>query len=237
MEALKIEAVIDRFPVFDSLSDETRTQLKKALRKIELPKERVLFRHGAMVDGCYLLERGALKVSMEDLTGRESWLAILGAGDTVGELGVIDHQPRSATVSALTDCTLWRLPIRDFEAIAGRDAQLYHCVVRPICERLRITNLQVCNQRQGLEGRLAQTMLNLATAFGETLDDGRVLVRYRIAQSRLAEIAGVSRENVNRQFRIWREQNLFDMVSRYYCLREIAEWERIAGDYVPTNTG
>lgn len=204
---------------------------------VDLPSEGILFRRGAAVDGCYMLERGALRVSIEDSTGRESWLAILGAGDLVGELGVIDRKPRSATVGALTDCRLWRLPVREFDALTDRDANLYHCLVRPICERLRITNLQVCNQRLGLEGRLAQTMLKLARAFGEPLDDGRVLVRFKIAQSRLAEIAGVSRENVNRQFHTWRSAGLYDMISRYYCLRALPQWEQLAGDYIPTNTG
>ncbi|GIK82700.1 MAG: Crp/Fnr family transcriptional regulator [Alphaproteobacteria bacterium] len=231
------EAVVGRFPHFRALGDETRRQLAEALSRVDLPSDGVLFRRGAAVDGCYLLEAGALKVSIEDHAGRESWLAILGAGDMVGELGVVDHQPRSATVSALTNCRLWRLPVRDFDRLRQRDADLYFCVVQLICERLRITNLQVCNQRLGLEGRLAQTMLKLARAFGQPLDDGRVLVRYKIAQSRLAEIAGVSRENVNRQFGAWREAGLYEMISRYYCLRAIPQWERLAGDYIPTNTG
>jgi CRP-like cAMP-binding protein len=231
------EAVIKLPPRFKSLSKDTRMQLQRALYKITLPYEDILFRRGAVVDGCYLLEQGSLKVSIEDHTGREIWLAILGAGDLVGELGVIDRESRSATVSALTDCQLWRLPLRDFDALAKHDAKLYHCVVLPICKRLRITNLQVCNQHLGLEGRLAQTMLKLADAFGEPLDDGRTLVRYKIVQSRLAEMTGASRENVNRQFRAWHGAGLFDKVSNYYCLRALPQWELLAGDYIPTNTG
>jgi len=236
-DAGEVEAVIERFPHFRSLGEETRRRLEKALHRVELPVDGVLFRQGAAVDGCYLLESGALKVSIDDHTGREAWLAILGAGDMVGELGVIDHHPRSATVSALTHCRLWRLPARDFDALQKRDINLYYSVVQLVCERLRITNLQVCNQHLGLEGRLAQTMLKLARAFGETLPDGRLLVRYKIAQSRLAEITGVSRENVNRQFRQWREAGLYDMISRYYCLTGLRQWEKLAGDYVPTITG
>ena len=229
--------IIDRFDHFRMLKDETRRQLEAVLSEVNLKKDDVLFRHGSTASGCYLLEQGALKVSIDDLTGREAWLAILGAGDLVGELGVIDRQPRSATVSALTNCRLWRLNTRDFEALAARDADLYRCVVRVICERLRVTNLQVCSQNMGIEGRLAQTMLKLARAFGEPLKDGRTLVRYRIAQSRLAEAAGVSRENVNRQLRAWREAGLIDMLSRHYCLKSLPRWEQLAGSHVPIITG
>ena len=237
MESLQKASVVDMFPNFRSITSGTQRKLENALIEIKLPENGILFHRDAAVDGFYLLSHGALKVSIEDNLGREIWLAILGPGDLVGELGVIDNQSRSATVSALTSCKLWRLPKRDFDAITRTDPQLFQSVVRPICERLRITNLQVCNQRLGLEGRLAQTMLILAKAFGERLNDGRTLVRYRIAQSRLAEIVGVSRENVNRQFRSWREAGLYDQINHYYCLRSLQQWEQLAGDYIPTNTG
>lgn len=237
MLSSRVSPIIDRFANFRAVSEFTLERLQEALIEINLPKGGILFRRGAFVDGFYLLSNGALKVSIDDNVGREIWLAILGPGDLVGELGVIDNQPRSATVSALTTCTLLRLSKRDFDSLTQQDPQFYQCVVRPICERLRITNLQVCNQRLGLEGRLAQTMLILANAFGEQLDDGRTLVRFKIAQSRLAEIVGVSRENVNRQLRSWREAGLYDQISHYYCLRSIPQWEHLAGDYTPTNTG
>lgn len=237
MESSKVATIVKMFPNFRSLSDSTSVQLQKALVEIDLPRGGILFRREAFVDGFYLLSQGALKVSIDDNAGREIWLAILGPGDLVGELGVIDNQPRSATVTALTACKLWRLSKREFDSLARQDAHFYQSVVSPICERLRITNLQVCNQRLGLEGRLAQTMLILARAFGEELDDGRTLVRFKIAQSRLAEIVGVSRENVNRQLRIWREAGLYDQISRYYCLRSLQQWEHLAGDHIPTNTG
>ena len=237
MESSKAASILKLFPNFRNLNDITSTQMQRALIELDIARGGILFRREAFVDGFYLLSKGALKVSIDDNVGREIWLAILGPGDLVGELGVIDNQPRSATVTALTACKLWRLPKVKFDLLARQDANFYHSVVSPICERLRITNLQVCNQRLGLEGRLAQTMLILAKAFGEELDDGRTLVRFKIAQSRLAEIVGVSRENVNRQLRIWREAGLYDQISSYYCLRSLQQWEHMAGDHVPTNTG
>jgi CRP-like cAMP-binding protein len=77
------------------------------LQPVELIENDLLFRRDAGVDGCYFVERGALKVSVEDHTGGQTWLAIVGAGDWVGELGLLDRHPRSATVTALTACRLW----------------------------------------------------------------------------------------------------------------------------------
>jgi len=230
-------SILRQTPVLRVLSGDTQQRLQEALRPIDLIKDQVLFRSGAPADACYLVEKGALKVAIEDHTGGETWLAILGAGDWVGELGIIDRQPRSATVIAMTDCRVWRLSVQDFDVMKRDDFQLYERLVQLICERLRVTNLQVCNQRLGLEARLAQTMLKLAKAFGEPTEDGQTLIRYRIGQSRLAEVASASRENVNRQFKAWREAGLCDRVQSYYCLSDLSDWELLAGQYPPTISG
>jgi len=230
-------SILKRTPVLNSLSGGTQQRLREVLRPIELADDAILFRDEAPVDACYLVEEGALKVSIDDFTGGETWLAILGAGDWVGELGIIDRQPRSATVAAMTKCRLWKLTVRDFDTLRREDFELYERLVELICARLRATNRQVCNQRLGLEARLAQTMLKLAKAFGEPMPDGRTIIRYRIGQSRLAEVAGASRENVNRQFRAWREAGLCERVQAYYCLRDLSEWELLGGHYPPTITG
>lgn len=228
---------VDQTLCFQSLSEDTRLRLQDALRSVSLIGNDVLFHREAKADGCYLVEHGALKVSIEDHTGRETWLAILGAGDLVGELGLIDQQHRSATVTAMTDCRLWQLSIRDFETLSSLDAELNQCVLRLVCERLRLTNQQLRDQRLGVEARLAQTMLKLADAFGETLPDGRVLIRYRIGQSRLAEVTGSGREQVNRHIRSWRQVGLCDRINNYYCLSKLPKWRMLRGDYIPTNTG
>ena len=106
-----------------------------------------------------------------------------------------------------------------------------------VCSRLRTTNRQVCNQRLGLEARLAQTLLKLARAFGEPMPDGRTMIRYRIGQSRLAEVTGASRENVNRQFKSWREAGLCERVQSHYCLSDLADWEMLGDHSVASITG
>src|SRR5713101_2395435 len=63
-----------------------------------------LFRAGEDGDGCYLLNKGVLKVTMTSPQGDERILAIIGSGSIVGELAIIDGRPRSASVIAVRDC-------------------------------------------------------------------------------------------------------------------------------------
>lgn len=225
--------ILARDPLLRSLSVSSQTLLQNALQPVELAENAVLFRHGGTVDGCYFVKQGALRVSVENHAGGETWLAIIGAGDWVGELGLLDRDPRSATVTAMTTCRLWRLPIRDFDSLCRVDFEFYRSMVRLICLRLRSANREICDQRLGLQARLAQTMLKLARAFGKVSPDGRTMICYRIGQMRLAEITGASRENVNRQLRIWKSAGLCDKVDNYYCLSGMRRWDVLAQGYSP----
>jgi CRP-like cAMP-binding protein len=220
----------ENIPFLRELGDELCGRLIPLLRPVSLKADGILFRQNDNVTGCYAIEHGTLIVSIQDHAGEEAWLSILGSGDLVGEIGIIDREPRSATVTALRDTKMWHLPSGDFDHLCQQDFELYRRVAKLIAHRLRAANQQVCDQRLGLEGRLALTLNKLADAFGEELDDGRVLIRYKISQARLAEVTGASRENVNRHLRAWSDNKVISRVSNYYCLSKYEVWHRHCHD-------
>jgi EAL domain-containing protein (putative c-di-GMP-specific phosphodiesterase class I) len=76
--------------------------------RIELPAGDVLFREGDPPTTGFLLESGEIEVAIR-IRGQSIVLSRLRAGDILGEMGVFDGAPRSATATALTNCVL--LPI------------------------------------------------------------------------------------------------------------------------------
>ena len=68
-----------------------------------------LFRQGDPGDSLFIVMTGRLRVVRES-DGLETVLAELGAGETVGEMGVISGEARSATVYAMRDTQLAKLP-------------------------------------------------------------------------------------------------------------------------------
>jgi CRP/FNR family transcriptional regulator, cyclic AMP receptor protein len=69
-----------------------------------------------------------------------------------------------------------------------------------------------------LRGRVACTLLELAEDFGQDVGSGRIVIRQKIAQSDLAAMAGVARENLSRILNDWKRRNLVSQLSGYYCL-------------------
>src|SRR5215218_2151819 len=65
-----------------------------------------LFRAGDPGNGCYRIQTGLVKIVVASRQGEERIISLLGPGAIVGELSIIDGEPRSASVFAVSDCSL-----------------------------------------------------------------------------------------------------------------------------------
>jgi CRP-like cAMP-binding protein len=221
---------LNRSTLFNRLEGELLDRLSEAMRPVGLKRNEVLFVQQDVPDGCYCVLDGALKISILDEDGEEVVLAALGAGDVVGEMGLIDEAPRSATVTSLKASELGFLSTAEFHAVAERYPALYRHLLRLVCSRLRLTNDSfTVRQNRGLDGRLAHTLLRLSDGFGNPLEGGRVMIFHKFTQSDLADMVGAARENVSRQLNQWCRDGLLSKISGYYCIEDHAALSTIAG--------
>ena len=79
-----------------------------------------------------------------------------------------------------------------------------------------------------LKGRVASTLLELAENFGSDVGSGRIVIQQKIAQSDIAAMAGIARENVSRILNDWKRRKLVSRLSGYYCLENKAQLEHEA---------
>lgn len=99
----------------------------------------VLFEQGDASDAAYFIVGGRVRVLIRNEDGTEEAVSELGRGEVVGELGLLDEAPRSATVRAVRDTTLARFPTETFEELVMRAPGLMLHVARGILTRLRRT--------------------------------------------------------------------------------------------------
>ena len=78
------------------------------LQSFTLAPSQMLIAEGAQDRALYFLQSGSLSVHFQDSTGRVQ-LAIVKAGSAVGEGSFFSQLPRSATVQAASECTVWNL--------------------------------------------------------------------------------------------------------------------------------
>jgi predicted acylesterase/phospholipase RssA/CRP-like cAMP-binding protein len=97
----------------------------------------VLFERGDYSDSAYFIVSGRLLVLIESDDGNEEMVRELGKGEVVGELGLIDRAPRSATVRAVRDTTVGGFSEDLFQELVDRFPSLMLHVARGIIGRLR----------------------------------------------------------------------------------------------------
>lgn len=105
-----IALLVEESAVFGSLPADARAFLCTRLEPLTLPGGEVLMRQGDEPDSLYLIAVGRLRVSMTRADGSETVVAELGRGEVVGEMALITNEPRSASVSAVRDSQVLRLP-------------------------------------------------------------------------------------------------------------------------------
>ena len=79
-----------------------------------------------------------------------------------------------------------------------------------------------------LRGRIARALLELARNYGQDVGSGRIIIRQKIGQKDLADMAGSARENVTRVLNEWEQKKLLTRLSGYYCLENKAKLEHEA---------
>ena len=97
---------------------------------------RVLFEEGAPSDALYILVSGALAVTARAADGSSIPLSELYAGDTIGEMGVLTGEPRTATVTALRDSDLLRIGGDDLLELVRISPGLSLAFARVVSRRL-----------------------------------------------------------------------------------------------------
>jgi len=97
---------------FDGFSDAELGRVAKLFTEIELPAGSVVMDQGDPGTYCYVIVDGEVGVYVRGERVNSS-----GAGDVFGEMALVDHQPRTATVVADTDLKLLRFGTRDFHRL------------------------------------------------------------------------------------------------------------------------
>jgi CRP/FNR family transcriptional regulator, cyclic AMP receptor protein len=100
-----------------------------------------LMRQGDVADSLFVILEGQVRVVREHPhLSTPITLAALGAGEVVGEMGLLDGEPRSATVTALEETVAMRVPEHALRLCVARHPDVYGSLLKVLSKRLRSTN-------------------------------------------------------------------------------------------------
>ena len=125
-----------RSGAFDELS---LSAFGAGLKRIFLPGGQILFRENEVADSLYIVISGCLGVVVRSNDGHDVLVARIPAGETVGEMGLLDGGTRSATVEALRDTELLKFDKASYVDRILRDPRSMHALISLLVRRLRKT--------------------------------------------------------------------------------------------------
>ena len=196
-------------PLFAGLRPSEMTQIGDLLRLQEVDSGTVIVSQAEpSTEACVVLA-GTLKVYVEQPDGSDVVLAVLGRGELVGELNMIDHLGRSASVVALETSHLLWLDEASFSDCLRSMPQLTENLLRLLVRRLRLANATILALAAlDIQGRIAHQLLALADAYGASDASGDIQVRLQLTEAEFAGMVGASRAKVHQILAVF-ERNGF----------------------------
>ena len=209
-------AVLKAVPLFASFPEDQLRMLTTMVARRSAGRNTTIMSSGDATDSLYIVLSGRLKVMMSDSEGKEVILSILGPGEFFGEMGLIDDEPRSASVVTIEPCELLSITKRDFKRCLAENFEMAMAVMRGLVKRLREADRKIGSLALlDVYGRVARLLLDMAENV-----NGEKIVTKRLPKQDIAKMIGASREMVSRVMKDLQTGGYIEMRGSNIVLRD-----------------
>jgi CRP/FNR family cyclic AMP-dependent transcriptional regulator len=181
-------------PVFDPVAFLAKAGLGR--KPVSLKEGQAAYTQGDPADNIFYIQSGRIRVTVVSAAGKIATIALLGAGDFLGEDCMVSAHPiRLATATAMTNCALLSIRKAEMVRVLRREPDLSDMFVRFLLARNARMQADLVDQLfNSSEKRLARILLLLAQ-FGKSSKPETLIPK--ISQETLAEMIGTTRSRVS----------------------------------------
>ena len=180
--------------LFSHLDDEQLNTLADQSRELQFRKNAVLMTEGDAGESMYVIRSGLIKVFVSDEEGKELVLYQKGPGTIIGDIALLDDEPRSASISTLEKTTVLMISKASFLQCLRESPEMALGIIRSLSLRLR----------QATEGSRSLALDNVYRRLADKLQDlsvtdsnGQRLPK-KYSHQELGNMIGASREMVGK---------------------------------------
>ena len=163
----------------------------------------VLFREGESGEVMFVVQSGAVRITKE-IGGDAKVLAVLGPGEFLGEMAILNGKPRTATATVVDTTRCLVIEARTLEAMVAKNAEIALRLIKKLAKRLDSADTLVeILMHKDPKARVMLALARHADGFGEATAEG---IRVRATAEDLAREVGadasVAREVLGRLRRL-----------------------------------
>ena len=127
--------VLKSLNLFKDTPENVLADLAPLTKEIQYEQGTEIFKEGDIGDCMYIIQQGNIKIHKGNTT-----LAILKEKEVFGELSLLDADTRSASATADTDCTLYKIDQEPFYELMDERPEVAKGFIKILCQRLRTMN-------------------------------------------------------------------------------------------------
>lgn len=155
-------------------------------------KGQIIQQRGDMAKEFWYIESGSVQIGRYGVDGRLTLFALLGTGETFGELAFMGEFPRTVDAIAGSDCRLIRIGDSELQSLMDSDPAVTRLLLKTMALTVQQAfNLIESSRSLSVPQRLAQALLQLC---GDQEDGADIMA----TQQDLADLVGVSRVSLGK---------------------------------------
>jgi CRP/FNR family transcriptional regulator, cyclic AMP receptor protein len=163
-------------------------------KMMSVRKGQTIYVQGDTADALFVIQVGKVKLSVKSKTGKEATLDILSEEDFVGKDSIAGQSARTASATAMTDCSLLRIEKKAMTLALTRQVKLANLFLAySLARNIRYQQDLVDQRCNPSEKRLARILLLLAHYDGHRASEAMVP---KISHETLAEMVGTTRSRI-----------------------------------------
>lgn len=141
----------------------------------EYPTGEILFREGDVGNEMFVIQSGKVRLTKR-AAGAEFPIAVLGRGEFLGEMAILNNKPRTATATILEDAVCLVIDAKTLESMITKNAEIALRLVKKLAARLDAADALVqILMHPDPKARVLLGLKRHAEAFGEQTDEGILL--------------------------------------------------------------
>jgi CRP-like cAMP-binding protein len=214
--------------LFAGVPAEEMRQVLSVARRRRFSRDEVVFHRDDPADSLHLVVTGRFAVKVSTSLGDTVTVALPGPGESFGEMALVDGGGhRSATVAALGQAETFAIYRDDFQRLRDQHRELNEWLIGFLAGEVRKSHERLL---EALFASSEQRVLRRLNELAQLFASGDGPVEVRLTQEQLAELAGTTRETVNRVLRQQEQEGTIELHRGRTVVLDLQALRRHAGD-------